>query len=152
MYQKLYDLPKIKFTKYVYTGLKLIWSFWVQCSFFLKLIPFSVLQSIPGHYLLYQKVLIRRATIRKSAGTSELYLRRIVWRRQYRYGWINKYFSRKIKIHLIFWTACVYLMLLSRWTHTIAHSKSDKVRNRIIKQKMHIQNSLIIWVRFEQLK
>ena len=30
-----------------------------------------------------------------------------LWRGQYRYWWINKYFSRKIKIHIIFSTAYI---------------------------------------------
>ena len=35
----------------------------------------------------------------------------LLWRGQYRHWWINKYFSRKIKILLIFWTVLVCICM-----------------------------------------
>ena len=56
--------------------------------------------------ILYQKVLIRSAS---RIAKNVLYLRGTTLKGQYRYWWRNKYFSRKIKIHLIFWTTYVKL-------------------------------------------
>ena len=55
----------------------------------------------------------------------------LLWSVQYKYWWTNTHLSTKIKIHLIFFTAYVYVMSIS-WWYTPSHSYQsvDQIRKK----------------------